>query len=122
MMLHPDGVRRYVANWPEVAGTLVRRIRREAVGGDTDERAQSLLAEVLTYHGMPRPPAIPGEHPQLPIIPVRFARDGHAFSYFSTVTTLGTAQDVTLEELRIELFHPADPQTRRAADDLRRRP
>ncbi|GIH09470.1 transcriptional regulator [Rhizocola hellebori] len=118
-MLHPDGVMRYVANWPEVAATLLRRIRREAVGGSTDERAQALLAEVLAYPGMPQPPAGPDEGPQLPIIPVQFEGDGYSFTYFSTVTTLGTAQDVTLEELRIELFHPADQQTRHAAEALR---
>jgi len=119
MMLHPDGVRRYVTNWPEVAATLVRRIRREATGGSTDEHARQMLDEILAYPGMPGPPTAADESPQLPIIPVRFERDGRGFTYFSTVTTFGTAQDVTLEELRIELFHPADEATRRAAQALR---
>jgi transcriptional regulator with XRE-family HTH domain len=122
MMLHPDGVRQYVTNWPEVAEALVRRVRREAVGGVTDEHARRMLAEVLAYPDVPQPPAVPDEAPMLPIVPVRFARDGHAFSYFSTVTTLGTAQDVTVQELRIECFHPADDPTRRAAERLRRQP
>lgn len=111
MMLHPEGIRRYVANWPEVATSLVRRVRREATGGMTDEVAQRLLAEVLAYPGVPRPPAGADEAPLLPIVPVRFARDGRELSYFSTVTTLGTAQDITLQELRIECFHPADDRT-----------
>lgn len=51
----------------------------------------------------------------LPIIPVMFARDGRPFSYFSTVTTLGTPIDVTAQELRIECFFPVDDETRRAA-------
>jgi len=122
MMLHPDGVRRHVVNWPEVAAMLVRRIRREATGGGTDETARGLLDEVHAYPGMPRPPAVPDlpdERPQLPIIPVRFARDGRSFNFFSTVTTFGTTQDVTLDELRIELFHPADEATRHAARALR---
>lgn len=119
MMLHPDGVRRHVTNWPEVAATLVRRIRREATGGAANEAARSLLDEVLAYPGMPDVSTVPDEHPQLPIIPVCFERDGRAFAYFSTVTTFGTARDVTLEELRIEMFHPADEATRRAAAALR---
>jgi hypothetical protein len=69
---------------------------------------------------MPKPPAPPDEPALLPIVPVRFARDGWEFAYFSTVTTLGTAQDVTLQELRIECFHPADDATRAAANALRR--
>jgi len=119
MMLHPDGVRRYVTNWSEVAESLVRRVRREAVGGVTDEHAERMLAEVLAYPEVPQPPSVPDETPLLPIVPVGFARDGRAFAYFSTVTTLGTPQDITLQELRIECFHPADEATRRAAQTLR---
>ena len=40
------------------------------------------------------------------------------FAYFSTVTTLGTAQDVTLQELRIECFFPMDDETVRNAEEL----
>jgi transcriptional regulator with XRE-family HTH domain len=118
MMLHPEGVRRYVVNWPDVAEALIRRVRREAVGGVTDERARRLLGEVLAYPGVPQPPAAADDKPLLPVVPVRFARDGAEFAYFSTVTTLGTAQDITLQELRIECFHPADEATRHAASRL----
>src|SRR3954471_3570682 len=52
-MFHPDGVRRHVRNWPEVTEALVRRVRREAIGGVTDERARSILEEVLAYPGVP---------------------------------------------------------------------
>jgi hypothetical protein len=114
MMFHPHGVRPFVANWPEVAEALVRRVHREAVGGVTDEAAQRILAEVLEYAGVPEP-ATTGEPPLLPIVPVRFAKDGRRFDFFSTVTTLGTPQDVTAQELRIECFFPADEQTREAA-------
>ena len=120
MLLHPDGVRRYVTNWPKVAEALVRRVRREATGGVTDEQAQEILVEVLTYPDMPQPTATPDEAPLLPIVPVQFARDGQQFAYFSAVTTLGTAQDITLQELRIECFHPADVATRHAATALQR--
>jgi transcriptional regulator with XRE-family HTH domain len=119
MMFHADGVRPYVTNWPDVAQALVGRARREAIGGVADERAQRILAEVLAYPGVPPsmgradPPA-----PQLPIVPVRFAKDGRRFDFFSTVTTLGTPQDVTLQELRIECFFPADEQTRQAARSI----
>ena len=75
---------------------------------------------MLAYPGLPCHPPAPDEAPLLPIVPVRFARDGHAFAFFSTVTTLGTAQDITLQELRIECFHPADEATRRAATALQR--
>ncbi|MFF5077888.1 helix-turn-helix domain-containing protein [Actinoplanes sp. NPDC000266] len=108
LMFHPDGVRRHVTNWPEVARALIRRVRREAVGGAADERAQRILTEVLAYPGVPdsltdTDPLVP----LLPVVPVRFARDSRRWSYFSTVTTLGTPQDVTAQELRVECFFPA---------------
>jgi hypothetical protein len=60
------------------------------------------------------------DRPVAPIVPIRFARAGRTFDFFSTVTTLGTPQDVTLQELRIECFFPADDETRTQADLLRR--
>jgi hypothetical protein len=118
-LFHPDGVRRYVTNWPEVAEALVRRTRREAIGGVTDERAQRILDEVLAYPGVPSAlRSLDATAPQLPIVPIRYARDDMRFDYFSTVTTLGTPQDVTLQELRIECFFPANETTRSHADQL----
>jgi hypothetical protein len=120
MMFHPDGLRPHVANWPEVTEALVRRVRREAIGGVTDDRAQRILAEVLAYPGVPATLAtLDATTPTLPIVPVCFTRDGQRFDFFSTVTTLGTAQDITLQELRIECFFPANPQTRAAVHRMR---
>jgi hypothetical protein len=56
--------------------------------------------------------------PVLPIVPIRYERDGRRFDYFSTVTTLGTPQDVTLQELRIECFFPMNDETREHAGEL----
>ena len=52
-------------------------------------------------------------------IAICFRKGEHAFNYFSTVTTLGTPQDVTLQELRIECFFPADAATEDRARALR---
>ncbi len=112
-MFHPDGARPHVTNWPEVAEALVARVRREALGGVADERAQRILEEVLHYPGVPATlRTLDATGPLLPIVPIRYARDGLRFGFFSTVTTLGTPQDVTLQELRIECFHPMDDETR----------
>jgi hypothetical protein len=79
-----------------------------------DPAAAALLAEVLAYPDVPRRLRQPELGlATLPVIPVRFCKDGDTFSFFSTVTTLGTPQDVTLQELRIECFFPADEDTER---------
>jgi hypothetical protein len=60
--------------------------------------------------GAPPPPAASGSS-GLPIIPVSFRRDARAYDFFSTVTTLGTPQDVTAQEIRLECFFPANRAT-----------
>lgn len=75
----------------------MRRVHRESVGGICDEGVAALLEEILSYPGVPLE---------------------CAFNFFSTVTVIGTPQDVTLQELRIECFVPADTPTAEAARQL----
>ncbi len=119
MMFDPQGLRPYVVNWEAVAEALVRRIHREAVGGAPDEATTRLLDEVLAFPDVPRRWRRPDpETPLTPIIPVTFRKRSKTFAFFSAVTTLGTAQDITLQELRIECFFPMDTETRRHAEEL----
>jgi len=116
MMFHPDGVRPYVTNWEAVAEALVRRVHRESVGGTPDEGTRELLAEILGYPGVPGAWRHENEEaPIVPVLPVVFEKQGRRFHFFSTVTTLGTPQDITVQEIRIECFFPADEETKRAA-------
>ena len=61
-----------------------------------------------------------------PVLAMRLQRDGLALAFFSTLTALATPRDVTLEQLRIECFYPADDATeataRRLAGDTVTRP
>jgi transcriptional regulator with XRE-family HTH domain len=119
LMFDPDGLRPFVSNWEAVAAALIQRVRREAVGGAGDPRARDLLAEVLAYPDVPerlRRPDLGA--PTAPVIPVCFRKGDLAFDFFSTITTLGTPQDVALQELRIECFFPADQATEERARGL----
>jgi hypothetical protein len=118
-MFSLQGLRPFVTNWESAAEALIRRVYREAVGGVPDEETAKLLSEVLAYPGVPvrwRKPNM--EAPLLPVVPVSFAKEGKTFNFFSAVTTLGTPQDVTLQEVRIESFFPLDSMTRRNAEEL----
>ena len=116
LMFHPDGVRRFVMNWEAVAQTLVQRVHREAVGGALDGESRALLTEVLSYPGVPASWGVPDlSAPLVPVVPVHFRYDGQSFRYFSAVTVLGTAQDITLQEMRVECFFPLDEETSAAA-------
>ena len=120
MMFNSNGLRPFVSNWEAVAEALIQRVHREAVGGVTDPATARLLEEVLAYPNVPkRLRRLNLGAPSVPVIPVCFRKDEHAFNFFSTVTTLGTPQDVTLQELRIECFFPADAATEQQARVLR---
>jgi len=79
-----------------------------------DEATTTLLSDVLAYPGVPEHWSRPApDAPLVPVIPVIFAKEARTYTFFSAVTTLGTPQDVTLQELRIECFFPMDDETAR---------
>ncbi|MFC4121761.1 helix-turn-helix domain-containing protein [Nonomuraea zeae] len=114
LMFDPAGLRPHVANWEQVAPALIQRVHREAVGGVQDPGTRALLAEVLSRPGIRagwREPDLTSAI--MPIIPVVFVHGGVTASYFSMITTVGTPQDITAQEVRLESFYPADAATER---------
>jgi hypothetical protein len=51
--------------------------------------------------------------PEGPVLPMHFQKDRIRLQLFTTIATLGTPQDITLQELRIESFFPLDGETRK---------
>jgi transcriptional regulator with XRE-family HTH domain len=112
MMFDPAKLRPFVANWEAVAEALIQRVHREAVGGAPDDQTTRLLQELLAYPGVPRRWTVPDlMTAPAPVLPIEFRKGDLAMRFFSTVTTLGTPRDITLQEIRIECFFPADRQT-----------
>ena len=123
LIFSPTGLRPFVVNWEDVAEALIGRVHREAVGGIVDEVTEQLLRDVLAYPDVPaRWRTLSLDKPIAPLVPVNFQLGSRSFNYFSTVTTLGTPQDITLQEIRIECFFPADEGTERHARDLAAHP
>jgi transcriptional regulator with XRE-family HTH domain len=119
MMFHPSWLRPYVHDWDSAAESLVQRMHREALAGVRDGATARLFEEVLAYPDVPRRWRNPNvDAAMVPVVPVCFVKDGKRFNYFSTVTTLGTPLDVTLEEIRIECFFPVDERTEELAREL----
>lgn len=118
LALHPDGARRNTTNWSEAATSFLDRLRREAAEQPSDPALAALVAEVEAYPdvaGLPRRLA-PGADDLL--LPVRYRLGGDEVTLHSTIATLGAAYDVTLEELRLETFFPADEASERALRSL----
>jgi transcriptional regulator with XRE-family HTH domain len=108
---HPEGLARRIENFEEYAAHLVGRLRRQ-VELTADPRLAALLTEVRGYPGVVE---VAGLEPRgAALLPMRVPAQGTVLSFFSTIATFGTPTDVTLEELAIETFFPADQVTRDA--------
>ena len=99
------------ANWNAVAPALIQRVHREAVGGFPDQKTRSLLEEIKSYAGVSEVLRPDFTAPITPLLAIQFRKGTLAADFFSAVTTLGTPLDVTLQEIRIECFFPANEQT-----------
>jgi transcriptional regulator with XRE-family HTH domain len=111
LMFDPRGMRPFIANWDILAKTLIQRVQREAVGHIIDEKTKALIADLLAYPDVESNWKAPQAGSPLPMIPVSFARDGAVLNYFSLITTVGTAQTIAAQELRVECMYPADDAT-----------
>lgn len=115
-LFHPQGARPFVENWSEVASYALDQMRRE-LHATPREGARELLAEIEALAGdvaLAPPRAL-----ETPLLEVRLRRGDVALRFFTTITTLGTPLDVTVQELRIESYFPADAQTRETMLALR---
>jgi transcriptional regulator with XRE-family HTH domain len=111
LMFDPDKMRRLIVNWEPIAKSLLNEAYRSAAWA-RDQQMEKLLAEILSYPGIPtrwREPDL--EAPRDIILPLEIKLGGKIVRMFTTVTTVGRPQDVTLEELHIEAFYPADDES-----------
>ena len=109
LLFAPEGFRQVVANWPEVAQETLLRVRHE-IGRDADPVRRRLLADIeagAAAAGLATDEA-GARLPDL-LMAVELHLGGRTVRLVSTIATLGTAQDITLQDLRIEFFHPLDP-------------
>jgi hypothetical protein len=119
LMFDPKGLRPFVKSWELVAAALIGRVQREAVAGVKGEATSELLEELLALPDVPRHlRKLSLDTPLVPVIPIQFQTPRGSFNYFSMVTTLGTPQDITLQEVRIESFFPTDQETAARARSL----
>ena len=108
MAFHPLGARRAIVNWEEVSHHLLARAERELGHDRNDTTATALLEEVRGYLGAPPSPRAAAVQAADLLLPIHFRVGDADLRVFSTIMTLGTPQDITLQELRIETFFPAD--------------
>jgi transcriptional regulator with XRE-family HTH domain len=106
---HPAGLGRFIVNWEETAVAYLHWLHRDI--RQTGDAALVALLDEIVEHVPPegRSPSL--DHDGDPYLTIRFAKDDLAATFFTVAATLGTPYDVTLQELRLELFYPADDAT-----------
>jgi transcriptional regulator with XRE-family HTH domain len=115
LMFAPNGMRPRIRSWPSTGSYLMARLRRE-VAAAPGSPSEALLQELAPY----APPihVLSNDLPLTATAPLEIELDdGAVLRLFNTLTTFGTPQDVTLDELRVEMSFPADA----ASDMLLRR-
>ncbi|MVW77304.1 helix-turn-helix domain-containing protein [Bordetella sp. 02P26C-1] len=114
LMLDPNGVRQHLLNWKDVCADLLHWIQREAMSDGLGSEAASLLDELIALPEIGETTRLPNlDARALPFLPMQIRKDGVALNLFTSIATMGTPHDVTVHELRIESFFPADDGTAR---------
>jgi hypothetical protein len=108
--LHPAGLAPRIANLGEWRAHLLGRLRRH-VALTADPDLAHLYDELRAYPCDQPEPAIDPPDPGAVVVPLRLRHGDHELAFFSTVATFGTPLDVTVAELAIESFFPADAAT-----------
>src|SRR5512142_877219 len=108
LSLHPNGMAPRIANLPEWRAHLLARLHRQAEATG-DPRLAGLHDELSGYPGGEAARPVPADV----VVPLRYRADHAELSFLSITAMVGTPMDVTVEELAIESFYPADEATAR---------
>ena len=118
LSLHPEGLAPHIENLAEWRAHLLARLRQQ-IDATADAELTRLLDELAAYPapggGKTARTNVSHDYGGV-VVPLRLRTDAGTLSLFSTTTIFGTPVDVTLAELAIESFFPADAAT---ADMLR---
>ncbi|MFJ7150678.1 helix-turn-helix domain-containing protein [Streptomyces sp. NPDC100445] len=111
LTLHPEGLAPRIRNLREWRGHLLAQMERD-IALHRSDRLRALYEEVAAY---PVPEERPGAAPAVPVpyfaLPLLIEHDGRTLSFVSSISTFNTPMDVTVAELAIETFLPADAAT-----------
>jgi transcriptional regulator with XRE-family HTH domain len=119
LSLHPKGLAPRIENLGEWRAHLLTRLRQQ-IDATADATLTKLLDELAAYpapSGAKAPRASVTDEYAGVVVPLTLVTDAGRLSFFSTTTVFGTPVDITLSELAIESFFPADSET---ADTLRK--
>ena len=114
----PDELRPFIVNWQEIAACMMHSVHRE-IAATGAESLVELRDALLSYPGVPARWRTPDElTPVDPLVAMQLRKGDAAMAFFSTITQFATPRDITLQQLKIECFFPADAATEQASRRL----
>jgi hypothetical protein len=108
--LHPEGLAPRIVNLAEYSAHLIERLDRLAAAA-ADPEILSLRDELLRFPGVSAGHSGGSDTAARLFVPLVLRGDDGELTFFSTIATFGTAHDITVAELAIEAFFPADERT-----------
>jgi transcriptional regulator with XRE-family HTH domain len=112
-LVAPDVLRPFLVNWEDVVRYFIRSVEADAAADGSAETSK-LLERLLAYPDVRAvlktfaTDVVAG-----PVLPMHFLKGNVSLQLFTTIATLGTPQDITAQELRIESFFPMNDDTAR---------
>jgi transcriptional regulator with XRE-family HTH domain len=118
---HPKALRPFIANWEAVAAAFIQWLHRDFLRtGDAETRR--LLDELLSYPDVPSHwQSLDLDASTAPFLVIDLVKGDRRLQFFTLLASLGTPYDITLHELRIECFFPANEATEQALVGVRPR-
>jgi transcriptional regulator with XRE-family HTH domain len=111
-LFHPQGLRPFIVNWESFIEHLLQRLHRETLVEREGDKSTLLLTELMSYPDVAKIWQTANRNVQNTLLSnIHLQRDGLELKFFTTIATLGTPYDITLQELRIECQFPADDAT-----------
>ncbi len=113
------GLKPYIRNWHELVVTFLQRARKALIVNPNDPLMPVLIQEILEHPDAEehwRQPTWTA--PPAPVVSMLMEKDGEQFALFTMLAHFGAAQHVTIEELSVETFYPADATTKRLLTEL----
>lgn len=109
LFYHPRGLRPCIVNWEPTAAALIQWLHLDLARGIGDAETRRLLDELLSYPDVPQKwRTLDLDLTPAPFLAVQMRKGDLDVKFFSTLTSLGVPYDITLHELRVECFFPAD--------------
>jgi transcriptional regulator with XRE-family HTH domain len=114
LVFEPGLMRERFLNWDEVAGAVLKRLRRQVARAASDERLQETWDRVEASPGV-ADLIREGHHDEAPpvLVPMKIRQGDRVLTWINTLAVFGATGEVTLDELVVESFFPGDEDTRR---------